>query len=478
MTTNAKLSEKTWSKAIERPGVEFGPVPLSIISGNIPSGLQGCFYCNGSGRLERGEKRVGHLFDGDGAILKIDLSNETANGIYRYVRTAEYLEEERSGKLSFLGYGTMPSSSIWNRFFKPVKNVANTSVLLLPDKLLALWEGGHPYALNLENLDTIGIDNLYGLTPKLTYSAHPKQDPLSKRIYNFGLSYGKNTFLNIYCSDSTGRIVQKSAIKLGGAPIVHDFVLAGKYLIFLISPVRLDILPWLMKLKSFSENLLWKPELGTQILVIDRDNLNLISRDVTEPWFQWHFGNGYLDYDGSVVFDFVRYSDFKVNQYLREAATGYTHTPAKGELYNMRLNPQTSKVIEIHCLFDRCCDFPTVNPNQVGQHWDYTYLSVLSSEANIEKEIIGGELARFDYKTNTHSLISLGKNVYGTPPIYAQDLNNPTDAWILTVIFNSNIEQSEFWILDANNFNAGVICRIALPEILPIGFHGAWNPKS
>jgi len=33
---------------------------------------------------------------------------------------------------------------IWNQWLKPINNVANTSVLALPDKLLALWEGGKP----------------------------------------------------------------------------------------------------------------------------------------------------------------------------------------------------------------------------------------------------------------------------------------------------------------------------------------------
>lgn len=475
MTLIAQKS-KTWGKAIERPGVEFGSVTLSIISGYIPSGLRGCFYCNGAGRLGRGGQNVGHWFDGDGAILKIQLNNGIANGIYRYVKTAEYIEEERLDKLSFPGYGTMPSGNIWDRFFRPIKNVANTSVISLPDKLLALWEGGHPYALNLETLDTIRLDNLDGLTSNSTYSAHPKQDPLSKEIYNFGLSYGRNISLILYRSNSTGKIIQKASIPLDGVPLIHDFVLASKYLIFLISPVRLQILPWLMKLKNFSENLLWKPKLGTQILVVDRNNLSLTSRNVTEPWFQWHFGNGYVDYDGSVVFDFVRYPDFKINQYLQEASTGYTQTPAKGELYNIRLDPHNGKIRDINCVFDRCCDFPTVNPSQIGQRWDYTYLSVLSSEKTIGKEIIGGKFACFDYKTNTYNLISLGRNIYATPPVYAQDLNNPDNAWILTVVFDSNLEQSEFWILDANNFDREVICRILLPEIIPIGFHGTWNP--
>ncbi|BAZ18709.1 carotenoid oxygenase (plasmid) [Calothrix sp. NIES-4071] len=475
MTTTEQLVKKSWAEAIKETAVEFGLTSLPIISGAIPSKLRGSFYCNGSARLERGGETVKHWFDGDGAVLRIHLNSAGATGIYRYVKTAEYLEEEQSGKLSFMGYGTMPSGSIWRRFFKPIKNVANTSVLALPDKLLALWEGGHPYALDLETLNTIGLDNLEWLTNNLSYSAHPKQDPLTKEIYNFGLSYGKKTFLNVYRCDFKGKIIAKTAIPLEGAPLVHDFVVAGQYLVFLIPPIRLQIFPLLMRLKSLSDNLSWQPKRGTQILVVDRENLNLLSRGVTEPWYQWHFGNGYVDLDGSVLFDFVQYSDFKINQYLKEAATGYTKTPAKGTLHQIRLNPKTSKVKEIACVFDRCCDFPSVNPNKIGQPWRHTYLSVLSKEEDIGQEIIGGTFACVDYKTNTYKLASLGEGNYGTGPIYAPDPNNADQGWILTVVYNSNSNQSEFWIFDAQDLSAGAICRLALPKVIPIAFHSTWN---
>jgi len=37
----------------------------------IPEGLRGSLYRNGPARLERGGVRVGHWFDGDGAILAV-----------------------------------------------------------------------------------------------------------------------------------------------------------------------------------------------------------------------------------------------------------------------------------------------------------------------------------------------------------------------------------------------------------------------
>ncbi len=293
--TAQQTQVKAWAKALAHPATEFGPAPLHVISGAIPAGLRGSLYRNGPARLERGGQRVGHWFDGDGAILGVHFTDAGATGVYRYVRTAGYQTEEKAGKLIFGGYGMTPPGSIWKRFGKATKNAANTSVLALPDKLLALWEGGQPHVLDLQRLDTSGLDNLEGLAADQSYSAHPKQDPKTGEIFNFGVSYEKKGVLHLYRSDRTGQIQQQARVELDGLPMIHDFVLAGQYLVFFISPVRLNRLLFLAKLKSYSDSLSWQPEQGTQILVIDRYTLGVVSRGEAEPWYQWHFGNGYVD---------------------------------------------------------------------------------------------------------------------------------------------------------------------------------------
>ncbi len=83
----------TWSQAIAQPAEEFPLKPLPILSGEIPDGLRGTLYRNGPGRLERGSQKVGHWFDGDGAILAVHLTEEGAEATYRYVQTAGYQKE-------------------------------------------------------------------------------------------------------------------------------------------------------------------------------------------------------------------------------------------------------------------------------------------------------------------------------------------------------------------------------------------------
>src|SRR5919202_2930103 len=105
MTTTSKpLTRRAWANAIAQPAKEFPPTPLPVLSGKIPEGLRGTLYRNGPARLERGGIRVGHWFDGDGAILAVHFnlpSRGGAIGVYRYVQTTGYQEEAAAGQLLY-----------------------------------------------------------------------------------------------------------------------------------------------------------------------------------------------------------------------------------------------------------------------------------------------------------------------------------------------------------------------------------------
>ncbi|MBD0309897.1 MAG: carotenoid oxygenase family protein, partial [Microcoleus sp. T1-bin1] len=334
MKTDTKISaKKSWAKALARPAAEFPLTQLSVKSGKIPEGLRGTLYRNGPARLERGGMNAGHWFDGDGAILAVHFTDAGAAAVYRYVQTTGYQAEEKSDKFLYSNYGMTAPGPVWLRWTKSVKNAANTSVLALPDRLLALWEGGWPHSLDLQTLETQGTEDLGSLESGASYSAHYKRDPITGNIFNFGTTPGASTKLHLYKSDPTGKIVQQATVSLDGLPLIHDFVLAGKYLIFFVPPVRAKLLPMLAGISSYSDSLEWKPELGTQILVVDSETLSLVSRGETEPWYQWHFANGFVKEDGSVAVDFVRLADFKINQRLKEVATGETRTDAQGSLW-------------------------------------------------------------------------------------------------------------------------------------------------
>jgi all-trans-8'-apo-beta-carotenal 15,15'-oxygenase len=464
---------KAWSKAIASPAQEFPLTPLSVLSGQIPQGLQGTLYRNGPARLERGGVRVGHWFDGDGAILAVHFTEANATATYRYVQTIGYQKESAADAFLFPNYGMNVSGPIWNNWGKEVKNSANTSVLALSNKLLALWEGGKPHALDLQTLETLGTDDLCGLNKNKSFSAHPKVDPQTGEIFNFGTSLGKNIILNLYRCDRTGKIVKKGSLKLEGFPLIHDFVMAGEYLVFFVPPVRIDLLSVALGKSNYSDAMKWKPELGTEILVFDRHNFSLVSRGKTDPWYQWHFTNGYLDQDGSLVAEIVRFEDFQTNQNLKEIASGKIETQAMAALWQIRFNPKTSKLETTEKLLNRGCEFPSIARHEVGQSWRYTYLSVYRDGADIPQEILGA-IARFDRQTGNLSVADMGENRYPSEPIYVQDIYNPQQGWILTVVYDGNTNTSEVRIYDSECLEEEPVCRLGLPSVIPHGFHGTF----
>jgi all-trans-8'-apo-beta-carotenal 15,15'-oxygenase len=480
--SSPQITQPTWYKALATPAPEFPRTLLPILSGSIPAGLAGTLYRNGPGRLERAGKRVGHWFDGDGAILAVKFAQGAASGVYRYVQTEGYQAESKVDRWLYGNYGMKPTGNLWDRIGKSVKNSANTSVLALPDRLLALWEGGAPHALDLDDLATIGIDKLGCDSPQETlrervpfnYSAHPKVDPISGHIYNFGISIGIQTHLNLYLSDRTGKVIKSSQTKLPRIPLVHDFLLVGKYLVFCIPPVSIQPLPIVLGLASYSDAMQWQPELGTQILVFDRDNLSLVSSSIVEPWFQWHFGNGYVDPRGNIRCDLVRYPDFATNQFLAEVATGKTQTEAIGTLWQLEIDPTTGKLINSEQLTDRSCEFPIVRQSDVAQEWRYTYLAAHKPDSILHQELVG-TIGRYDRLTQTLTTAALVRHLYPSEPIYAVDRHNPDRGWILTVIYDGANHQSEVWIYDCDRLDDAPVCRLGLPSVIPMGFHGTWN---
>ncbi|MBV8882437.1 MAG: carotenoid oxygenase family protein [Chroococcidiopsidaceae cyanobacterium CP_BM_RX_35] len=473
-TANRASTTKAWAKAITQPAAEFPLTPLPILSGQVPAGLRGSLYRNGPGRLERGGARVGHWFDGDGAILAVHFADRVTS-LYRYVQTTGYQEEESAGQFLYGNYGMTAPGPIWNQWLKPLKHTANTSVLALPDKLLALWEGDHPYALDLKTLQTWGRDNLGGLNEGVPYSAHPKCDPHTGEIFNFGISLGLNATLNVYRSDRTGKILQKAAIQLEGVPLVHDFVLAGQYLVFFIPPVRVNALPLLIGWSTYSDAIEWQPSRGTQLLVVDRETLRVVSRGETEPWYQWHFANGYMDASGTVVVDVIRYADFQTNQYLKEVATGQTHTSAKSTLWRVHLNPTSGKVTAITEILDKHCEFPVVPQQSVGQASPHTYLSIQRQVVDSSQELFG-VIARFDHQTNTLTIADMEENCYPTEPIYVPDPTSANRGWIVTVVYDGNADASEVWVFESDRLDEEPLCRLGLPSVIPPSFHGTWKP--
>ncbi|MEM9947575.1 MAG: carotenoid oxygenase family protein [Cyanobacteria bacterium P01_D01_bin.36] len=472
-------SSQRWHGALASPAVEFGPSQLKVLSGRIPNGLNGTFYQNGTGRLQWGAESVGHWFDGDGAILRVNFSGAIATGTYRYVQTDGYVQEKAANAFLYGNYGRRFPGPVWSHIVglmtgKSIKNSANTSVLALADKLLALWEAGNPHSLDLETLETVGKDSLGWLKPAQPFSAHPLKDPISGEIYSIGVDPMCN--LSIYRCNANAGLIRQTKIALKTVPLVHSFVMAGPYLVFLISPLKVDMLPLLLNQKCYADALQWQPAQGTRMITVDRASLEIISDERTAPWFQWHFGNGCVDKEGNVRLDFARFDDFtSINEVLREVPSGRVESVSYGRLWQLSVNPSTGKVLSSECVIEQDCEFPQVPQSQVGQPWKETYVLMHRKGVKTGEDWFGA-IGKFDYETGALSTFELDEGCYGSEPLHVVDSHNPTQGWLLEVVYNAVEGRSEVWVLDAQHLGEAV-CRLALPEVVPLGFHGTWRSR-
>lgn len=481
-----------WFKCLKRPVKEFPGTSLSVLQGVLPAELSGTLYCNGPAKFERAGIRANHWFDGDGAVLAVRFGAGQAQGTYRYVKTQGYVEEEEAGQFLYGGYNSSPITGPREPSKCKIKNTANSSILVLQDRILALWEGGRPYALDPVSLQTIGLDSMGGLEPELpeqmpphaavleggkSYSAHPKRDPITGNIYNFGVSLGADCKLFIYESDRTGQIQNQSQTLLGDIPFIHDFALAGPYLVFCISPVFLrDPIAILQGEKSYSDCLQWESEQGTRILIFDRETLEVVADRHVDPWYQWHFANGFVNADGLIQLSLCKHKDFATNQHLTEVTADQPDTVAHAVFWELLIDPQTGALKGDEVLAERDCEYPQINPEQLGQPHDRTYFSI-RGQCSDPSGFLNG-LACFNHNTGQLKETKLPDHYYPTEPIYVA---NPTQAdagWVVSVIYDGEHHASEVWIFDRDRLDAEPVCRLGLPSFVPIQFHGVWHPQS
>jgi all-trans-8'-apo-beta-carotenal 15,15'-oxygenase len=148
-----------------------GDERVAEIDGAVPAWLRGTLFRNGSGRNQLAGRWFPHWFDGDGMISAIGFDDDGIRYRSRYVGTANYRDETTSGRIVHRGFGKMrPGGALANAFRQP-GNVSNTSVVMESGRLLSLWEGGPPYALDPATLETHGIADFDGTLK--AFSAHP-----------------------------------------------------------------------------------------------------------------------------------------------------------------------------------------------------------------------------------------------------------------------------------------------------------------
>ena len=445
------------------------------VEGRLPEGLVGTLYRNGPGKNEVGGKPYAHLFDGDGLLSQFAFDGKRVHYRNRFVQTTHYLAERAADKPVMRNYGQQrPGGPLANAFRTPA-NVANTSVQYHAGNLLALYEGGRPWQLDPDSLETIGEYDYDGqLKSSYTYSAHPTWDPATGELYNFGIQYGPRTKLRTYRVDARGQLHHLHAINLPFAALNHDCALTPRYMVFVIDPLVLRVPRFLLGFASLDKSVRFDRSKATQVILAPRDGGKPRIAEC-EPFFHYHINNAF-DEGSDVVLDLVRYPDYdNIHRGFRDFEnTGFDDLSTS--LSRMRVGP--SDEVTIEDLWMRGCEFPQHDWRLTSRPHRYTYMAGLP-DRDPEPGAPFNAIIKIDHRHGATTMHDLGEgNVAGEPIFVPRSANSDEDdGWLLSLVYSAAEHRSRLVVLDARDIESEPVAIAHLRHHVPLGFHGTFTSR-
>lgn len=456
---------------------------LEVVEGKIPRDLRGVHYRNGSGRMERGGAWYGHPFDGDGMVSRFAYTQKGIHYRNRFVRTRWYLEEEKAGRILYRNFGTnIPGGVLKNLFRVRFKNAANTSVICHGGKLLALWEGGPPHLLDPETLATLGTYDFDGVLidpdplmrrlrgRELPFSAHPKVDPSSGDLYNFGMVLGRKPELRLYRVQKNGQMEPSIRVKLDALGFLHDFAWTPNWRIFLFGPLTFDVPRMLLGLKPPMACAHFASSRATQVILVPQDGSQPVWLH-TSPGFVFHFCNAFEDGTDRIIADGLWYERFpEVAPFEDLPRIGFGDFPRMMPTrFVLDLKHRTVKAEQIS---DYPGELPRIHPEYVGRPYRFFWCSATSS--NWSGPYLSGVI-KVDTEMRTTVFRDFAPDLTSEPMFVPRpDSVHEDDGWLLVTVYRSDEHRSDLLVLDATDLST--VCRARLPHHESPGFHGTWVP--
>ncbi|MBC8152622.1 MAG: carotenoid oxygenase family protein [Bacteroidetes bacterium] len=467
---------------------EYNHELLELVEGALPPDLVGTLFRNGNGRFEHQGVKYEHLFDGDGMIARFRFDGTQVHYRNRYVRTAEFVAEEKAGKMLYRSFGTNLPGGIRANFMKlQFKNTANTSLIQHGGYMLALWEGGLPHHIDPDTLDTIDRFDYGGMlknpfswldkqiTPELPFSAHPKVHPKTGVLHNFGTVAGSQHRLALYEVSPAGKARLAQAIVMPEATFAHDFLLTQSgHQIFFLVPVAFDVLRAFSGLTSPASSIRVNRANPIQVIVVDPEGD--VHRLETDFGFVFHFINGYQDTDGTLVADALMLGDYPDTLSIKAYLDGnFPDDQPQARFTRYRINLITKEVTR-RTLSEYEGELPEIHPDRVGQPYRYTWTIGRSPTHPLP---LLDHIVKFDVETGKarHAYVpdTLVSEPVVVPRIGPDGVvsTREDDGYLVYLRFDAPSQTTDLIVADAGDLH--LLARLRLPHNIPLGFHGMWK---
>jgi carotenoid cleavage dioxygenase-like enzyme len=341
-------------------------------------------------------------------------------------------------------------------------NAANTHLLPVDGKLWALWEAGSPTAINPRTLATEGFVTLREDLAGMPFLAHPKVEP-DGRIWNLGV-LGKHGV--IWRLSASGALEEATTLELPRASYLHDFTATDRELVIILQP-------WVRERQTspFADGMAWRPELGTQVLVIDKADLSRRRTYELPPFFFFHLGDAWRESDGTIRFDGCTSADAGfVERDIARMTKGGAARAEPPSMTLFALHPDGRASMQ---RLAATAEFPRTDGRRAGLKRRFTWHV---SEGNGQPLARG--VAVTDLQTGRTDGFDLGDGHVVEEAVFVPRPGGSTegDGWLVGSSINLKARATELRVYDARRVSAGPLCTWRADVALPAGFHGVFVP--
>ncbi len=451
-TPSLRAEPRGWRAGFSTPEARLDST-MTRLSGRLPDGLRGVLYRNGPAQFERDGERLGHWFDGDGMIQRFEVGSRAVRHRGRFVDTHKRRVEEAAGRFVYAGFGSSPTQARGSARPDDM-NVANTSVLTLGDEIWALWEGGSPWRVDADTLETLGRKAFEGGADGLPFSAHPKRDR-DGSIWNFG-AFGRRCV--IWRLGVDGALERAQLLELPVPSLMHDFAITERFVIL--------VLPPLLHTGAAAETVIdqheWRPDEPMRIAVVDKQTLTVRSVYELPARYMFHVGNAYEAADGEIRFDAFLSEDADFARHgARALAQGvYSDDPGARPCL-IRLAPSGAAEMEVH---DGRGEFPQIDARLATRGHERLY------------GVTPTGLGCWNWRTGAFASFDYGADHWSEEPLFVPKSRGGPDGWLITTALNGAAGRTELHVFDAQRLADGPVASFGCPYALPLGFHGAFAP--
>jgi beta,beta-carotene 9',10'-dioxygenase len=438
-----------------------GRLPLE---GRLPDWLQGSLVRTGPAKWEVGEQTMRHWFDGFAMLHRFGISGGEVSYANRFLQTKAYRAAEEKGEIVYSEFATDPCRSLFSRVFSmfspKISDNANVNLVKLGERYISMTETPIPVEFDGETLETVGV--AYE-TPGLLTTAHPHLDRPTGGMLNYAAKVGPRNryrFFHVPPDEGEPRVIGELPVK--EPAYMHSFGLTERWLVLAEFPLVVNPISIPLSGRPYIENYRWKPELGTRITLIDRNNGEATGPFETDPFFSFHHVNAYEE-NGTVVVDACTYENAQIVEdlYLDRLREG---KPAdRAELRRFRIDLSSRKVTSEQVA--EGLELPRIN---YGRHNERPYRYVWGVDAE------SGWLDRI-VKADTENGTTIAWSEDGCSPgepvfVAAPGSDAEDEGVLLSVVFDASSGRSFMLVLDAADLSE--LARAEAPHHIPYGFHG------